>query len=162
VSVISDKEMVIQKLDAIPIEIVVHNFVDKDLADRFGLEECSSLNSPIHEFYLKNNQSPMVNQTHLQALGIIEAEEFRKIERFTSKINAVLRSFFQRRQLQLIRFRLEYGKLNGKIVFASDLTPDTVNLADISGGELNFDRFRLTANTASDIYHELKERILQQ
>ncbi|NOZ62056.1 MAG: hypothetical protein GXO74_10280 [Calditrichaeota bacterium] len=160
---LSEREMVIQQLDVIPVEIVVHNFIGKELADRFGLEEATTLNSPIHEYFLKDarQNNPMVNQTHLQAFGLIQAEDFKMLERLASKINAILRSFFLRRQAQLVSFRLEFGKIENKIILGGDLSPDTIVLADLSEGEANIERFRITANSAADVYNAFKERILQ-
>ncbi|OQX86422.1 hypothetical protein B6D60_06380 [candidate division KSB1 bacterium 4484_87] len=162
-SELSDREMVIQSVEQIPVEIVVHNFVGKELADRFGLEETTTLNSPIQEYFLKDERqnNPFINQTHLQALGILQAEEFRMIERLVAKINAVMRSFFLRRQLQLVNFKLEFGKIGNKLVLAGDLSPDTIVVADMAEGQIDFNKFKITANSAADAYNSLKERILQ-
>lgn len=159
----SDREIIVQQVDEIPLLIRVYNYVDKYLAEKLGLEEQATLNSPIVEYFLKGPypDSPMVNQSHLQALDILSADDYRLIERLTAKVNAVLRSFFKRRHLELISFQLEFGKSGDKLVLTGDMTLDSISLADFSDGVLNFDKFKITSSSAGEVYNALEARILQ-
>jgi phosphoribosylaminoimidazole-succinocarboxamide synthase len=114
----------------IPIEIRMHNLAANDLCDRFGIEQWKLLACPIIEFYFKNNSSNhhLINNFHIVAFKMATPDDIKIIERLTSKINAVLKSFFLRRQLQLVNFKLEFGRFNNKIMLGSALDFDTCKL----------------------------------
>ena len=159
---LADRQIVVQQVQNIPLLIKVHNYVDKYIAEKLDLQEENALDSPIVEYFLKEpfRNLPMVNQTHLQALNLLSNEEFRLLERLTAKINAILRSFFHRRKLELINFQLEFGKSGEKMVVTGDMTLDSIRLADISDEEMNFKKFKITANSAAEVYDLLEARIL--
>ncbi len=158
------REMLIRRLEMIPAEIVMRNIVAGSLCARYGLEEGKELNFPIMEFYLKNDEhkDPMINQSHLVALQLAVPDEVRVIERLTSKINAVLKSFFFRRNLKLVDFKLEFGRYKNKIMLGDELSLDTLRLSHVvSETEPEKTSFRMVqpANEAS--YEEIKKLIFQ-
>ncbi|MCU0643342.1 MAG: phosphoribosylaminoimidazolesuccinocarboxamide synthase [bacterium] len=131
---LSARDILIKRLDMIPVKIVMHNYVSSTVFERYGLEKGKELNYPIIEFFLKDNerQDPMINQTHIVAFNLATMEESRMIERMTSKINAILKSFFLRRNMVLVGFTVEYGRFKNKILLADEISPDTCHLWDAS------------------------------
>jgi len=158
------REMLIRRLEMIPAEIVMRNIVAGSLGERYGLEEGKELNFPIMELYLKNNErnDPMINQSHLVAFQLATQDEVRIIERLTSKINAVLKSFFLRRNLKLVDFKLEYGRYKNKILLGDEVSLDTLRLSDVaSAAEPEKTSFRLVQAATELSYEEIKKRIFQ-
>lgn len=155
------RDMLIKRLEMIPVEVVIHNIAAGGFCERYGLEQGKELISPVLEFYLKDNQrhNPMINQTHIIAFQLAAMDEVRMIERMTSKINAVLKSFFLRRNFKLIDFRIEYGHFKNKIVLGDEISLDTCQLWDISNETKTGGDFVLAATESA--YEKIKERIFQ-
>ncbi|HEX9970885.1 MAG TPA: phosphoribosylaminoimidazolesuccinocarboxamide synthase, partial [bacterium] len=131
--------------------------------EKYGFEEGKELNYPITEFFLKDKerQDPMINQTHIIAFNLATMDETRMIERMTSKINAILKSFFLRRNMILVDFTVEYGRFKNKILLADEISPDTCHLWDASlarqhkeDGSVNLAEFEIDAG-------EIKNRIVK-
>lgn len=156
-----NRDMLVKRLEMIPIDVLMYNVAAGSLGKRYGIEEGKEFNSPIMEFYLKINEGPdpMLNQTHINAFGLATADEVRMIERMTFKINAVLKAFFLRRQLQLLDFKVEYGRWKNKVVLGDEVSPDTFRLWDLSPSTKP-DRLRFDMKPTETFYEELKKRIL--
>lgn len=163
--IISNREMLIKRLDIIPIEIVIRNIAAGSLCKRYGIEEGKRLDYPIAEYYLKDDErhDPMINATHAVSFGYAKIDEIRTIDRLASKINAVLKSFFARRSLKLVDFKLEFGRYKNKILLGDEISPDTCRLWDEKTDEkLDKDRFRFDLGNVEMAYEEIKKRVLQQ
>lgn len=158
------REMLVRRLEMIPLEIAIRNIVAGSLTQRFGLEAGKELSYPIIEFYLKDEQrnNPMINPSHAIALQLATPDEIRVIERLTSKINAVLKSFFQRRNYRLVDLALEFGRAKDKLILGDEISLNTFRLseakpvADISGAE-----FQLLQPSNEIELEEIKKRIFQ-
>lgn len=158
------REMLIRRLEMIPVEVAMRNLAAGCLCKRYGIEEGRELNSPIMEFYLKDEvrHDPMINQTHIVAFQFATIDEVRMIERMTSKINAVLKSFFVRRNLKLVDFKLEYGRYKNKIMVGDEISLDTCRLWDNSiESKTDKNRFRFDQGADELAYEEMKKRIFQ-
>lgn len=161
---LSSREMLIKQLEMIPVEIVMRNVAAGSLCERYGLEEGQELSCPVQEFYLKDEKrhDPMINQSHIIAFGMATADELKIIERIASKINAVLKSYFLRREIKLVDFKLEFGRYKNKILLGDEISPDTCRFWDVSTGEkLDKDRFRFDLGNVEQAYEEIKNRILK-
>lgn len=164
IKTLSPREMLIKSLEMIPVEIVIRNIAAGSMVKRYGLEEGKELDCPVVEFYLKDDErhDPMINQSHIIAFGLAKADEIKIIERIASKINAVLKSFFMRRQIKLVDFKLEFGRYQNKILLGDEISPDTCRLWDTSIGEkLDKDLFRFDTGNIEEAYEEIKNRILK-
>jgi len=125
-------EMTAKKLEMIPIRIVIWNVATDNLSKRFDFPKNSDLDYPITELYLKNTEGPdtFINEYHAYALHHVVSEEMRTIYRVSSKANALLKSYFKRRNIQLIGFELEFGRYNGKIVLGDEISLNNCCLKD--------------------------------
>lgn len=163
IKIVNPKEMLIKSLDMIKIEVVMRNIAAGSLVKKYGIEEGVELQCPILEFYLNDDsrQSPMINHSHILAFELATAEELKMIERISSKINAVLKSFFLRRQIKLGDFKVEFGRYKDKILLGDEISPDTCRFWDISvGNNLDKEKFRLDTGDIEQKYEEIKNRIL--
>lgn len=130
---LSDKEMLIKKLNMVPIIVMVRNIADGSLVERFGVEAGKNLECPIIEYYLKDEErdDPMINENHIISFGHANADEIREMHRTASKANAILKAFFIRRRLKLIDLRFEFGRHHGRIVLADEISTDTCQFQDM-------------------------------
>lgn len=161
---ISNKEMLVKKLEMIPIEISVHNVATGAFSKRFDLKDGEKLELPIVEMFLKKPalDNPMINNGHVVAFGMATADEISLIERYSSKINAVLKSFFTRRGLRLVEFKLEFGRTKDKIVLGDEISPDTCRLWDAETQEKQgIDKINSGNTAAEKVYEDIFNQIFK-
>ncbi len=159
----SATEMVVKRLEMIPIEVVVRNIATANLAKTYNLEEGAVLEYPIIEYFLKNDRlgDPMINEHHAFAMGYATPEEMRLISRVVSKVNAILKSFFDRRSLLLVDFKLEFGKHGKHLLIGDEISPDTCRIWDKkTSKKMDKDRFRFDMGGVDKVYQELLDRII--
>lgn len=161
---VSEVEMLVTKLDIIKVEVVMHNIAAGSLCKRYGLEEGSELPLPILEYYLKNDDlnDPMVNEYHIYAMQLATQNELQIISKLAIKINAILKSFFQRRKTMLVDFKIEFGRFGDKILLGDEISPDTCRFWDIlSKGKFDKDRFRMDSSKIENSYKEIHSRVME-
>ncbi|MCL5039776.1 MAG: phosphoribosylaminoimidazolesuccinocarboxamide synthase [Firmicutes bacterium] len=159
---LSDREMLVRRLEIIKVEVVMRNVVAGSLAKRLGLPEGTVLDEPVLEHYYKSDElgDPMINQYHIRALRLATEEEMTEISRLAFRINDLLRAFLSPRNLDLIDFKLEFGRDEGKIVLGDEISPDTCRFWDTKSGErLDKDRFRRDLGGVEEAYQEVVRRV---
>jgi phosphoribosylaminoimidazole-succinocarboxamide synthase len=161
---LSENSAVIRVLEMIPVEVVMRNIATGSLVKKYGVEEGKELAHPVLEFHLKDGskQDPLINKDHMISFEYATTDEIQQIERYTRKINAVLKSYFYRRQMLLVDFRLEFGRSkSGKIKLGNELSPDICNLWDIGEND-TFDknRFRQDLSKGEEAVQEIYNRVL--
>ena len=162
VSMPSDREMLVKKLDMIPLEVVMRNVAAGSLAERLGLEEGTVLSKPIVELYYKSDKlgDPMLNHYHIQAVGLATPEEVAEIEEKGLKINAILKDFLKEKKVDLIDFKLEFGRYNGEVILGDEISPDNCRFWDSDTHEkLDKDRFRRDLGNVEGAYKEMLRRL---
>lgn len=160
---LSAREMLTKKVDIVGVEAVMRNIATGSLVKRLAFPEAQVLEYPVYETYLKNDAlgDPLINEHHAYALNIAKPEELRAIFRLTGKINAILRSFFDRRGMILVDFKLEFGRYQGEIILADEISPDTCRIWDRkSNKKLDKDRFRFDLGGVEKAYQEVYERVV--
>jgi phosphoribosylaminoimidazole-succinocarboxamide synthase len=162
-SQMNDNSVLVRRMEILPFEVMVRNIASGPFCKRYGLKEGEILEKPIVEYYMKHNtkDDPMVNQHHIVAFGLATADELRAIERYATKANAVLKSFFMRRGMKLVDFKLEFGRYKNRILVGDELSPDTCRLWDAETGE-KFDAersSRLDPAALENIYEEVHRRV---
>lgn len=159
-----NREMLVMKLKMIPVEVMVRNIAVGSLVKRSKLREGTELNCPVCEYYTKGKKSKreMIDPSHLISLGYANDEDVRVIEHLTSKINAVLKSFFYRRGLLIADFKLEFGLYENDVILADELSLDTCRLINEGTNEKLFKDWSRTDNSdAQNSYKQLHDRIFQ-
>ncbi|AYE33280.1 phosphoribosylaminoimidazolesuccinocarboxamide synthase [Clostridium septicum] len=159
---LSDREQLCKKVEIVPLEVIVRNVAAGSMAKRLGLEEGFELKTTVFELSYKDDSlgDPLINDYHAVGIGATTFEELEKIYDMTAKINELLKKFFMEQNIRLIDFKLEFGKYNGEIVLADEISPDTCRFWDAKTGEkLDKDRFRRDLGNVKDAYVEILNRI---
>ncbi len=160
----NERETVVKKVSIVPLEVIVRNIAAGSLAKRLGLEEGTKLKRPVLEFCYKNDAlgDPMVNTYHILAMEFATQEELDLICQYSFKINDVLSEYLKAVNIELIDFKLEFGKTaDGTILLADEISPDTCRFWDsVSGQKLDKDRFRRDLGGVEDAYQEVLKRLL--
>ena len=148
-------------IDRLPIRIVIHNVAQDHLVKNFGAEEGTDLDSPVLEFFKAdgNGEDLMINEYHAMAFNMADAEEFRMMGRMATKINAILKSFFLRRDLKLISFACEFGREKGRLTLMSEIDMNPCRFID-PNVKKEKDVFNHVSGDIDKAYQELKNRIL--
>ncbi|MGD9489299.1 MAG: phosphoribosylaminoimidazolesuccinocarboxamide synthase [Calditrichaceae bacterium] len=160
---ISDKEMLVKKLDIIPVEVVIRNVAAGSLCKRYGVEEGKVLKYPLIEYFLKNDDmhDPLISESFAYALDYATPDEMKHIARLAAKINAVLKAHFERRQLKLIDFKMEFGRYQNQVILGDEISPDTCRFWDMQSNEkLDKDRFRFDMGKVEEAYQEIYNRVI--
>lgn len=159
---ISDRETIVKKVSIVPLEVIIRNKAAGSLAKKLGLEEGMELKCPILEFSYKNDElgDPMINNSQAIACGIATQEEIDVISDMAYKVNDYMKEFFAGVGVELIDFKLEFGKFHDKIILADEISPDTCRFWDIKTHEkLDKDRFRRDMGGVEEAYAEMMRRI---
>ncbi len=159
---LSDRETLVKKVEIVPLEVIVRNKAAGSLAKRLGKPEGSELKCPVLEFCYKSDElgDPMVNETHILAADFATKEEIDEISDMALKVNKILCDFFLSVNIELIDFKLEFGRFHGKIILADEISPDTCRFWDVKTHEkLDKDRFRRDLGNVEEAYHEVMKRI---
>ncbi len=159
---LNDREMLVKRLDIIPVETVVRNIIAGSLAKRLGLEEGKSLPAPIVEYYYKSDplDDPMINEWHVTVLGYATAAELKRLTELALKVNAVLRPFLEKRDILLVDMKLEFGRHHGQILLGDEICPDTCRFWDAqTRRKLDKDRFRQDLGGVEEAYQEMYRRV---
>lgn len=166
VECISDNEMVIKKAQMIMIEVVVRNIATGSLTKRLGIPDGTVLPFALVEFYYKNDAlyDPLINDEHALLLELVEHEsELEELKRLGREINVILKSFFDKANLNLVDFKVEFGKdSEGNIILADEISPDSCRFWDKTSGEkLDKDLFRHDLGNVKVAYEEVLNRIIK-
>jgi len=161
---LSDRETLVKKVSIVPLEVIVRNIAAGSLAKRLGLPEGTKMKKTVLEYSYKNDElgDPMINEYHIFAMEFATAQELKLIAEYSMKINEILTAYLKAANIELIDFKLEYGKTaDGTLVLADEISPDTCRFWDsVSGEKLDKDRFRRDLGGVEDAYQEILKRLL--
>lgn len=159
---LDEREMLVHRLDMLPIEVIIRNIVAGSMAKRLGLEEGRSLSMPVLEFCYKCDplDDPMINDYHILALGYASETELKQVKRLTFRINELMTAFFDERDLILVDFKLEFGRRGDEVVLADEICPDTCRFWQKGSLEkMDKDRFRRDLGGVEEAYREVCRRV---
>ena len=160
---LNDRETVVRKVSIVPLEVIIRNIAAGSFSKRFGVAEGTQLLCPTLEFCYKDDDlgDPMVNDYHILACGWATKEDLDTITDYTFRINAYLKEFFAGINVDLVDFKIEFGKTaDGKILLADEISPDTCRFWDATTHEkLDKDRFRRDLGNVEGAYQEMMKRI---
>ena len=161
---LNERETLVKKVKIVPLEVIVRNVAAGSLAKRLGLEEGVPMKRTVLEYCYKCDElnDPMVNDYHILAMEYCTKEELDTIASMSFKINDFLKAYFKSINVDLIDFKLEFGKTaDGQIVLADEISPDTCRFWDATTHEkLDKDRFRRDMGGVEDAYKEMMKRVL--
>ena len=167
VKTLDNNNQLIKKVSVILIEVVVRNIATGSLSKRLGIKDGTKLPFTIVEFYYKDDSldDPIINDEHCMILNLVEKEEELEIlKTLGRKVNDILKPFFAKRKLNLIDFKLEFGKTaDGEILLVDEISPDSCRFWDMDTNEkLDKDRFRQGLGGLKVAYEDVLNRILEK
>ena len=161
---ISDTETLVRRVSIVPLEVIVRNISAGSLSKRLGLPEGTPLKHTVIEYCYKDDAlgDPMVNEYHIRAMGWASDGELATIAAYALRVNDFLRQHLKALYVDLIDFKLEFGRLkDGSIVLADEISPDTCRFWDSRTQEkLDKDRFRRDMGGVEDAYREMMKRLM--
>ncbi len=160
---ISERETIVKKVEILPLEVIIRNVAAGSFSKRMGVEEGKPLLTPILEFSYKNDDlgDPFINDYYALALGLATREELDKVAEYTFKVNAFMLDFFKKLNIDLIDFKIEFGRFHGEILLADEISPDTCRFWDSTTHEkLDKDRFRRDMGGVEEAYQEIMKRLM--
>ncbi|WP_395318138.1 phosphoribosylaminoimidazolesuccinocarboxamide synthase [Fructilactobacillus frigidiflavus] len=165
-SIESDTDVVVKRLKMIPLEVVVRNFASGHFVTRFGVANMLKLDPPVQEFYYKSDalDDPMINDSQIRALKIIDEAQIKAIQAQALKINAELKALFNQINIDLVDIKFEFGFTSeGKIILGDELSPDNMRLVDqATGKSLDKDVFRKETGNLIDGYAVVLDRLQKE
>jgi phosphoribosylaminoimidazole-succinocarboxamide synthase len=162
VKLINDREMLVKHTDIILVEVVVRNIAAGSLAKRLGLEDGTKLNKTVVEFYYKDDAlgDPLINDYHIATLDLATKAEMDEIAEYGLKVNSILLEYLKDKNIDLVDFKLEFGRHKGQIILADEISPDTCRFWDSETKErLDKDRFRQDLGNVEEAYEEIFKRL---
>ncbi len=160
---VSDTDTLVKKVQIVPLEVIVRNIAAGSLSKRLGIPEGTVMQSTVLEFCYKDDAlgDPMINDYHALAMGLATVEELDKIKKMSFAVNDFLRGYLKELNIDLIDFKLEFGRYHGKIILADEISPDTCRFWDtITKEKLDKDRFRRDLGGVEDAYQEVLHRLM--
>ncbi len=167
VETLDQNHQLVKKVEIIPIEVVVRNTATGSLSKRLGIEDGKELPFVLVEFYLKDDDlnDPIICDDHCLLLDLVKSKDDLEILRAKArKINEVLKTFFAKRRLKLVDFKVEFGiDKEGTILLSDEISPDSCRFWDMDTGEkMDKDRFRQNLGNVKVAYEEVLKRILEE
>ena len=160
---LSDRETAVRRVQILPVEVIVRNRAAGSFSKRMGVEEGTSLACPILEYSYKNDElgDPFINSYYIRALNIATDEEMEQVKTLSFRINDILRAYLDGLGIELIDFKLEFGRFEGKVILADEISPDTCRFWDkATGKKLDKDRFRRDLGEVEEAYREIIRRLM--
>lgn len=164
---IDDRNTVVKKVKIVPLEVIIRNVAAGSFSKRYGVPEGTAFSAPTIEFSYKNDDlgDPLINDYHALALNLATKEEIETIKNMAFAVNEELKAFFKTLNIDLIDFKLEFGRYKGQIVLADEISPDTCRFWEAGTWDttkhtsLDKDRFRRDLGGVEDAYNEIFKRL---
>ncbi|MGN0696296.1 MAG: phosphoribosylaminoimidazolesuccinocarboxamide synthase [Oscillospiraceae bacterium] len=159
---LSDRETAVKKVEIVPLEVIVRNVAAGSFSKKLGIAEGTPLKQPTLEFSYKNDDlgDPFINDYYALGLGLATKEEIADITKYAFAVNDFMLKFFKEHNIDLIDFKIEFGRFHGKILLADEISPDTCRFWDSTTHEkLDKDRFRRDMGGVEEAYQEMMKRI---
>ncbi|MBR6761266.1 MAG: phosphoribosylaminoimidazolesuccinocarboxamide synthase [Oscillospiraceae bacterium] len=160
---ISDRETIVKKVSIVPLEVIVRNVAAGSFSKKLGIAEGTPLKQPTLEFSYKNDDlgDPFINDYYALGLGLATKEEIETITRYAFMVNDFMVNFFKKMNIDLIDFKIEFGRFHGEIILADEISPDTCRFWDSTTHEkLDKDRFRRDMGGVEEAYQEIMKRLM--
>lgn len=160
---LSDRETCVKKVKIVPVEVIVRNIAAGSLSKRLGIEEGTKLKTTVLEYCYKDDSlgDPMINEYHIYAMDLATEQEMNEIAAYSFKVNKILSELLLDLGIELIDFKLEFGRYKGTIILADEISPDTCRFWDVKTKQkLDKDRFRRDLGNVEEAYQEILHRLM--
>ncbi len=160
---ISDRETAIRRVEIFPVEVIVRNRAAGSFSKRMGVPEGTSLDCVVLEYSYKNDAlgDPFINSYYIRALKLASDEEMERVKEYALRVNEILSAYLSSLGIELIDFKLEFGRFDGRVILADEISPDTCRFWDMeTGKKLDKDRFRQDLGEVEEAYREIIARLM--
>ena len=160
---LSDRESAVRRVEILPVEVIVRNRAAGSFSKRMGVAEGTALACPILEYSYKNDElgDPFINSYYIRALNLATDEEMEWVKTYSFRVNDILKAYLDDLGIELIDFKLEFGRYDGKVILADEISPDTCRFWDkATGKKLDKDRFRRDLGDVEEAYREIIRRLM--
>ncbi len=160
---ISDRETIVKKVEIVPLEVIIRNVAAGSFSKKLGIEEGTPLKQPTLEFSYKNDDlgDPFINEYYALGLDLATEKEIEDITKYAFKVNEFMLKFFKEIGIDLIDFKIEFGRFHDQIILADEISPDTCRFWDSKTHEkLDKDRFRRDMGGVEEAYQEMMKRVM--
>lgn len=160
---ISDRETIVKKVEIVPLEVIVRNVAAGSFSKKLGIAEGTPLKQPTLEFSYKNDDlgDPFINKYYALGLDLATEKEIEDITKYAFKVNEFMLGFFKNIGIDLIDFKIEFGRFHDQIILADEISPDTCRFWDSKTHEkLDKDRFRRDMGGVEEAYQEMIKRVM--
>lgn len=160
---ISDRETIVKKVEIVPLEVIVRNVAAGSFSKKLGIAEGTPLKQPTLEFSYKNDDlgDPFINKYYALGLDLATEKEIEDITKYAFKVNEFMLGFFKNIGIDLIDFKIEFGRFHDQIILADEISPDTCRFWDSKTHEkLDKDRFRRDMGGVEEAYQEMMKRVM--
>jgi len=166
---LSDREMLVKRVQIVPLEVTIRNITAGGMSRMLGIDEGIVLKTPVFEWHYKSDplNDPLINDDHILALELATEKELETIRRLSFKVNDVLKAYFATRKIDLVDFKLEFGRFpaggpgTGTILLSDEISPDTCRFWEQgTKKKLDKDRFRRDLGDVESAYQEMLNRVL--
>ena len=156
--------MLCQKVDIIPIEVVVRNIAAGSIVRQTTIEEGTVFETPLIEFYLKDDDKndPLLTKRRLRLMGYDLHKEIEPLEQMAHDVNYKLKRIFDMIGLTLVDFKLEFGyDSRQNLLLADELSPDGMRLWKKGTQEsMDKDIFRKGNGDIVPVYQKILDDLL--
>jgi len=159
---LNEREMLVKRLEIIPVEVTIRNIVAGGMSKALGIEEGRRLREPVLEYHYKDDalHDPLFNDYHIKALGLATDKELKRISDRSFEINNILKHFFDEKGVELVDFKLEFGRHKGKVILGDEISPDTCRFWEKgTGRKMDKDRFRRDLGSIEETYQEMMKLV---
>lgn len=111
------------KYSALSFTVKILNSADKRISKIFSVKQGENLSLPVIEYHFGNSRDSVISESHLISFNLCSYDDLKLINRLCSKINAVVRSFFERREETIAEISCNFGKYEDKIYLIDNFTP---------------------------------------
>jgi phosphoribosylaminoimidazole-succinocarboxamide synthase len=160
---LDERSMLVKRLQIVPLEVTIRNITAGGMSRLLGIEEGIVLKPPVFEWHYKSDAlgDPLINDDHILAMGWATAQELAQIRSESFKVNDALKAFFNERKIDLVDFKLEFGRTKDGILLGDEISPDTMRLWEHgTRNKLDKDRFRRDLGSVEEAYQEVLRRVL--
>ena len=160
---LSDREMLVKRVQIVPLEVTIRNLTAGGMCRALGVEEGILLKRPVFEWHYKSDPlgDPLINDDHILALEIATQAELDTIKQLSFRVNDLLKAYFAPRKIDLVDFKLEFGRFQGQILLADEISPDTCRFWEQgTKKKLDKDRFRQDLGDVEAAYQEMLRRVI--
>lgn len=160
--VIDDTTVLVKQAEIVMVEVIVRNVAAGSFSKKYGVPEGSPLKNTVVEFSYKSDElgDPMINDSQITALGVATQEELDELRAMSLRIDELMTALFAKAGIQLVDFKLEFGRAGGELLLCDEISPDSCRLWDAeTGRKMDKDRFRRDLGNVLDGYRDVLARL---